>query len=127
MVKATLGEQELALLRWVAEYGPLTVGEALERFGEQHGYARTTVTTMLERLRKKGYLVRRSRQGINQYASKTGHKRLLHEQVERFVERTLEGSVSPLVAYLSESRALSPEEVQQLESLVDRLSSKPRG
>lgn len=126
MKQAPIGEQELALLRWVAEHGPLTVGETLERFGEQHGYARTTVTTMLERLRKKGYLVRRLRQGVNHYTSKTGHKRLLRDQVQRFVERTLDGSVSPLVAYLSESPELTIEELRQLNALVSRLSAKPR-
>jgi hypothetical protein len=37
------------------------------------------------------------------------------------VERTLGGSVSPFVAYLNESPALTDEELQELQQVVERL------
>ena len=36
----TVGDQELMLLRDIAEIGPSTVGEVAERFGEPRGLAR---------------------------------------------------------------------------------------
>ena len=45
---------------------------------------------------------------------------------ETFVERTLGGTVSPFVAYLSERGELTDEEVAELEALVTRLQ-KDRG
>ena len=56
--KPGLGEQELALLRFVTDRAPVTVRAALAQFGEPRGLARTTVLTVMERLRTKGYLRR---------------------------------------------------------------------
>ncbi|HZM63357.1 MAG TPA: BlaI/MecI/CopY family transcriptional regulator, partial [Vicinamibacterales bacterium] len=63
-----VGDQELALLRFVAEAGHATAGEAAERFGQPRGLARSTVLTMMERLRKKGHLTRRQQGGVYHYA-----------------------------------------------------------
>ncbi|WP_258224035.1 BlaI/MecI/CopY family transcriptional regulator, partial [Stenotrophomonas sp. HMWF003] len=52
----TIGDQELALLQYVAEQGGATVGEVAAGFGEERGLARSTVLTMMERLRGKAYL-----------------------------------------------------------------------
>ena len=51
MKTRTIGDQELALLRYVAEEGPVTVGQAAEGFGAPRGLARSTVLTVMERLR----------------------------------------------------------------------------
>ena len=50
----TVGDQELALLRYVSEHNDATVGEAAAGFGQPRQLARSTVLTMMERLRKKG-------------------------------------------------------------------------
>lgn len=43
----TIGDQELALLQYVAEQGGATVGEVATGFGEARGLARSTVLTMM--------------------------------------------------------------------------------
>ena len=131
MSGASLGEQELALLRHVADTGRVTVGEVAEGFGGPRGLARSTVLTMMERLRRKGHLGRRLVDGVYRYESRTSSGELLRGLVGRFVERSLGGSVSPFVAYLDDSPGLSDEELQQLQDVVDRLSAgrghgKPR-
>ena len=55
----TIGDQELALLQHLAEHGEATVGEMTASFGAPRGLARSTVLTMMERLRRKGHLGRR--------------------------------------------------------------------
>ena len=62
---APLGDQELDLLRYVTEHSPITVREAAESYGRDRGLARTTVLTMMERLRSKGYLTRTEVDGVN--------------------------------------------------------------
>lgn len=127
MTKPTLGDQELLLLRHVAEAGPLTVGQAAEGFGERHGLARSTVLTVMERLRQKGYLTRRRVDGVFQYRSVEGADALLKGVVGEFVERTLAGSVSPFVAYLAEAGdEVSEEDLARLEALVRALREKER-
>jgi predicted transcriptional regulator len=124
MKKKTLGAQELALLTYVAEHGPLTVAEAVAGFGEPAGLARSTVLTVMERLRKKGRLTRKSVQGVFQYASHAGSSELLTGVVGQFVATTLRGSVSPFVAYLAEQSEVSDEELAQLEAVVSQLQKR---
>lgn len=126
MEKKGVGEQELALLRWVAEHGPITVGEAAERFGEPQGLARSTVLTVMERLRTKGHLTRRKVEGVFQYASPVPLGEVLRGVVSDFVRKTLSGSVSPFATYLSEAEDVSDEDLKQLQDVVARLQSKKR-
>lgn len=123
MMKA-VGEQELSVLRYVAEHGPVTVGEVAERFGEAQGLARSTILTVMERLRKKGHLTRRKVEGVFQYSSPLPASELLRGVVGDFVERTLAGSLSPFVTYLAEAEDVSEEELQQLQDVVARLQSR---
>lgn len=126
MERPPLGDQELLLLRWLAERGPLSVGEAFESFGAEHGWARSTVLTVMERLRAKGYLARRRSLGVFRYAAADAPDDLMRGVVGDFVRRALGGSVSPVVNWLSESEELSDEEIAQLEQLVKRLASQRR-
>jgi predicted transcriptional regulator len=119
----SIGEQELALVRYIADRGGVTVGEAADEFGAARSLARSTVLTMMERLRKKGYLVRRPAEGVYRYRARSSSSDLLKGAVQRFVERNLDGSVSPLLAYLSEGGNVSESELRELEALVARLNA----
>jgi predicted transcriptional regulator len=123
---STIGEQELALLRHIADRGAVTVGEAADEFGTARNLARSTVLTMMERLRQKGHLSRRMVDGVYRYRALASSADLLRGAVQRFVERNLDGSVSPLVAYLSEAGELSDKELRDLEKIVARLDSAQR-
>lgn len=128
MNPVSIGDQELALLTWVAEHDSATVAEVVDGFGVPRDLARSTVLTMMERLRRKGHLSRRQVRGLYRYRSAVGPGDILKRAVESFVERTLGGSVSPVVAYLTESADdLSPEQVRDLEDVLARLRDKERG
>ena len=120
------GEQELALLTWLAENPSVTVGEVADRYGSARQLARSTVLTMMERLRKKGHLTRRRVQGVFRYSAGAAPGEVLKDAVGTFVARTLGGSVSPFVAYLSDSADVTPEELAELEDLVARLQTRTR-
>jgi predicted transcriptional regulator len=126
MTDRSIGEQELALLRYIADRGTATVGEAADEFGTARSLARSTVLTMMERLRRKGHLARRSLDGVYRYRARTTSADLLKRAVQRFVERNLDGSVSPFIAYLSETGRVSDDELRELEGIVARLNATPR-
>jgi predicted transcriptional regulator len=121
------GEQELALLRFVAERGGATVGEATDLFAAPRGLARSTVLTMMERLRRKGHLNRRMVDGVYRYQARLSVPQLMHALVERFVEGNLGGSVAPFAAYLNDAADISDEELRQLKEAVERLASTRYG
>jgi predicted transcriptional regulator len=122
--ESTIGEQEMALLRHIADRGTATVGEAADGFGASRGLARSTVLTMMERLRRKGHLARRTVDGVYRYRALSSSADLLKGAVQRFVERNLDGSVSPFLAYLSEASDLSDKERRDLEKIVARLDAQ---
>jgi predicted transcriptional regulator len=122
----SIGDQELGLLRFVSDAGRATVAQAVEGFGVPRGLARSTVLTMMERLRKKGHLGRRLVDGVYHYAPRTAHGTAVRQAVRQFVDRTLDGSIAPFVAYLGEREQLTDEELAELEALVARLQGERR-
>lgn len=120
----SLGEQELEVLRYIAEHAPVTAREVAERFGDEQGLARTTILTVMERLRRKGFITRRRREGVYHYSPRVAQQEVLQGIVRQFIERTLGGSVSPVVAYLSQARKVSDSDLQELQRLVDELKAE---
>jgi predicted transcriptional regulator len=126
MRKPTIGDQELALLQHIEEGGAASVGEVAASFGEPRGLARSTVLTMMERLRGKGYLKRKQVRGMFRYSIATGPGEAMRSAVGSFVEKTLSGSVSPFVAWMSERAEVSDDELAELEALVAQLQDRRR-
>jgi predicted transcriptional regulator len=121
-----IGDQELALLRDLDTNGAATVADVVERFGLPRGLARSTVLTMMERLRKKGHLSRQQVDGVYRYAPRTAPGDAVQHAVASFVDRTLGGSVMPFVTFLSDSHQVSDDELAELEELVARLQDERR-
>jgi predicted transcriptional regulator len=127
MKRKTIGDRELALLQHLDQQGEASVGEIAAQFGESLGLARSTVLTMMERLRAKGYLKRRRSDGVYRYSTTAAEKEVVNEAVGAFVERTLQGSVSPFVAWLSRRGKVSDDELDALKKLVAKLQSTRKG
>lgn len=123
MANPSIGVRELELLRYIDGRGPASVGEVAAGFGEVSGLARSTVLTMMERLRAKGYLKRRKRDGVYRYQTAAVPREVVRHAVGRFVEQTLGGSVSPFVAWLGERGEVTDAELADLKALVDKLGS----
>ena len=119
-----LGHLELDVLQYIADHHPITVREVATRFAETSGQARTTLLTVMERLRAKGYLTRRKSGGVHRYVPTLSKSELLHQVVGDFVHDVLGGSVSPFVAYLTRSSLLSDDEIRKLEGLLKRVESR---
>ncbi len=125
--RKSLGRAELEILQYVADHQPISVREVAEHAARVKGHARTTILTVMERLRKKGYLTRRKAKGIYRYSLKLAKAELMQTLVRDFVDGVLGGSVSPLMAYLAQTDDLSDEEIDRLRQLVRRLDSKDGG
>jgi predicted transcriptional regulator len=124
--KEALGPLELDVLRYVADHGPVSVREAADHFAEASGHARTTVLTVMERLRAKGYLSRRKGGGLQRYIATAAKADVLQGIIADFVDGALGGSVSPFVAYLLRSRELNGDEIRKLEQLLKRMEARER-
>jgi predicted transcriptional regulator len=119
-----VGRAELEILHYVQDHRSVTVRDVADHFAEARGHVRTTILNVMERLRKKGFLTRKKVGGIFKYEPCVGKADLLQSLVRDFVEKTLGGSVSPFVAYLSRDARLSDDELQELRDVVDELKEK---
>lgn len=121
-----LGQQEMDILNYIGDHGPLAVREVATFFEDERGLARTTILTVMERLRKKGLLTRRQIDGVFRYSVKIEKEYFLKHKVGEFIQRTLGGSVSPLIHYFIDRPNLSQEELDQLKALVSKMEDKIR-
>lgn len=122
--RSSLGRAELELLQFVDAHPGITVGDAATEYGTPRGLARTTILTMMQRLVTKGFLTREQVNSVYRYTARVPASRTVVDLVSEFVSGVLGGSVSPFVAYLSQSRDLSDREVQELRKLVDGLEPR---
>ena len=121
MREKALGEQESALLRFITERGGAAVGEAAEGFGRENDLSRSTVVTMMERLRTKGYLTRsKGAEGVFRYYPAQRQEEMLGGLVGRFIEKTLGGRMTAFSAYFTRSERLSAEEKIELRRLLEK-------
>jgi predicted transcriptional regulator len=120
----TVGREELPVLRYVADHQPITVGQVARHFAESAGLARTTILTVMDRLRRKGFLTRKKVGGVYRYAPRVPKETLLLDLVRDFVQGTLGGSLAPFVAYLSQEAELSADQVAELKRLVHDLDTQ---
>lgn len=122
--RESIGREEMQVLRYVADRHPVSVREVAEHVAATSGKARTTVLTVMERLREKGYLGRRKKGGVYLYSPRRSQADVLRNLVADFVREALGGSVSPFVAYLAEDADLDDEQMRELSRLVAYLESR---
>ena len=125
--KAPLGSTEIEILRYIGDHHPISVGDAAQYVAQTTGQARTTVLTIMERLRRKGHLTRKRVKGVYRYSPKVAKDDLLRGLVENFVDTTLGGSVSPFVAFLSEGGPISEDDLHKLKRLVREMENQRKG
>src|SRR4051812_26893682 len=122
----TIGQAELEILRYIQERHPVTVRQVADHVSETKGHVRTTVLNVMARLVRKRYLVRRKQDGVYQYAPRVPATQVLRNLVSEFVDKSLGGSPSPFVAYLTDGAQLSSADVDELKRLVKKLEADPK-
>jgi predicted transcriptional regulator len=120
----TLGKLQLDVLRFVTDQKSASVREVAQHFATTSGQARTTVLTVLEKLREKKYVRRAKSGGVYRYSPTISKPELLRQLVGDFVDDVLRGSASPFVAYLSQSKKLTADEARKLEQLLKQIENR---
>lgn len=122
--RPNLGDQEIQILRYIDEHSPVSVREVAIHFDQELGLARTTILTVMERLRKKGYLLRNKTDGIFKYSVRYEQETVLKGKVADFIEKTLGGSINPLLNYFLDSPHLTQDELEQLKKMASKIHKK---
>lgn len=113
----------MEVLQYVVDNHPISVKDVAAHMAKVSGQARTTILTVLERLREKKYLKRKKVEGVNHYSPTMKKSEFMQGMVGEFIDDVMQGSVSPFVAYLDQHSNLSPDECDQLRKLVEKLDT----
>ena len=117
---AGLGKAEWAVMQALWNRGRGTASELQRDLAEDHGWAYSTVKTMLDRLVEKGYAKTRRVGNVYEYSPKVARQSAVSRVVDDMVERVLDGAWAPLVSRLISQRRLSPQEIAELRAMLDQ-------
>ena len=114
-----LSKSEYDILRILWKRGRLNVREVHDDLLPSSGWAYTTTKTIMDRMAKKGLLSRKAFHGIYLYEPRITRPVGLARFVQFFADRVLEMDTQSVVAMFAQSGAISPEEIEQLEKLLE--------
>ncbi|HIF34033.1 MAG: BlaI/MecI/CopY family transcriptional regulator [Pirellulaceae bacterium] len=117
---ADLAKAEWSVMEALWSRGNGTATELQGDLTEAHGWAYSTVKTMLDRLVDKGYVKSRRVGNVYEYSARIKRKSVVARIVDDVYDRVLKGSLEPLMDRLLKARRLSREESVQLREMLDR-------
>ena len=121
---SNLGELELVVMKTIWEHQPCTVKQIAKILGKRRGCAKTTVLTVMQRLHAKHFLKRRKVGGLYQYSPTEERGTVISKLIGQFLDKVLDGSPTPFVAYLLETEDLSPKQIAALRKIAQELEKK---
>ncbi len=119
-----LSDSQLEIMQEVWKRDETTVSDVWEALLTKRKIARNTVLTVMDRLTQKGWLKRRLQKGVHLYAATTARKRTLSDMVNQMIDKAFAGSSEDLVLTLLESRELTKEESERIQTLIQNAEKK---
>ena len=120
-------DAELEVLKSLWASGGSTIREITDQIypgGGTSAYA--TVQKLLERLEAKSAVTRSPAGRAYRYEPAVDRDELVADRLEETADRLCEGSFTPLVAQLVDSRRLGADEIADLRRLIDRLEREQK-
>jgi len=116
------GDAELSVLRALWDIGPATVRDVLDFLHESgKRVAYTTVQTLLTRLEQKKFVTSNKSGLAFVYRARLSRERLSKSKLHSLLAQLYDGAAGPLVLQLVRSERLEPEEIKELQKLIEDL------
>jgi len=114
-----LSRNELDVMKLLWKRGGLSAREIHDTLGEGHSWSYSTTRTVLDRMVKKELLSKKSFHGLNLFQPLVSKAAGLARFVRTFAEEVLEMEMAPVVSLFTDSKALNPEELDELMAILD--------
>ena len=113
-----LSKSEYDILRILWKNGKQSVREVHDQLHDTSGWAYTTTKTMMDRMIGKKLLIREDFHGVFLYRPLITRPQGLARLVEFFADRVLEMDAGSVVSLFAASKAITPEEIEELNQLL---------
>lgn len=107
-------EYRFCLILW--EHEPVKSSELVRLCKEQLGWKSTTTYTVIKRLSERGVL-KNENTIVSSIVSKDEAQA---SEINEMLEKTFEGSLPAFIAAFTKHRKLSPDEIDEVQSMIDR-------
>lgn len=115
----SISNAEWEVIRTLWEQGALAARDVFAALPEDHGWAYKTVKTLLARLVAKGAVEYEQVGNSYLYRAVYTREQMTRKEVRSFVDRVLEGSLTPVLAHFIEDRDLTPDEITRLRQILE--------
>ena len=116
----SLSNAEWEVMKTFWQSGAMAARDVFAALPEGHGWAYKTVKTLLSRLVAKGALDYEQIGNSYLYKPVYSREKLTREEMKGFIDRVLDGSLSPVLAHFIEETNLSEMEINRLKDLLDK-------
>jgi len=116
-------EGEMAILQILWEKGPCSVRAVHEALNPEGTAAYTTTLKLMQIMVEKGSAIRNTDQRTHIYQANVAEKTAKQSWVNQLVNTAFKGSSSQLVMQVLGNRNASPEELQAIKDMIDRIES----
>jgi predicted transcriptional regulator len=117
---------ELEVMKVLWDSDGLSAREVHQRVVEIQDWAYSTTRTTVERMVRKGLVEKNSFHGLHVYRATVSRASGLARMVRDFAHQVLETSYAPVVSLFADSGALSPEEIEELNQLLEETAGKEK-
>ncbi|WDI31981.1 BlaI/MecI/CopY family transcriptional regulator [Hyphococcus flavus] len=115
---------ELAILKLLWRSKEMNAREIHGEIESEFGWSYSTVRTVLERMADKGLITKTPVDGVNIYEPQVGKVAMLSRMIADFSKRVLELDSTPATAFFAESKLLSDDELEELESVLKKAETE---
>lgn len=119
-------QAELDVLRVLWDRGPSTVREVHDELTSERQVAYTTALKLLQNLLAKGLVYRDDSSRSHVFESAVERSSIESRLVERFVDGVFDGSTARLVLRALSTERASPEELEEIRRLAERMEGDDR-
>ncbi|MBQ6695606.1 MAG: BlaI/MecI/CopY family transcriptional regulator [Lachnospiraceae bacterium] len=121
-MKITGSEQMILNLLWEKE--GLSIQQMVDALEADTGWSRHAIISFLKKMESKG-TVRYEEQGRTKYYYAVAKKEeVVLETTRNILDRFFGGKLGAMVSYMAEADKLTPEDVQELHQLLDKLAQE---
>jgi BlaI family penicillinase repressor len=113
-----LTEAEWAIIKAVWEAEPCTAPDIQERLKAETRWTYSTVRTLMDRMVAKGLLAAEKAKHLTVYRSAVTREQAQRGELLYALKHAFNGALAPMVQCLLDTSRVSPEELAELESLI---------
>ncbi|MFC1735176.1 BlaI/MecI/CopY family transcriptional regulator [Candidatus Hydrogenedentota bacterium] len=114
-----LSAAEWVIMKKVWELKKTNVREIYEELKPSRNWAYSTVRTMTDRLREKGYLIAKKVGNTYFYQPSVSRRKVAFSALESFADKVFDGAIGPVVSHLIKQDKLSDVETEEIKRLLE--------